>query len=460
MNEVNELSLKRLLENAHIGIVIHRWDTSIVYANPTALRLLRLTYDQIIGKDAYDPQWSFLDDSGKKLLINDYPVNKVRKSKQRLLNEVMGVIDSSREDVSWFLINAYYEGDEEGDDGFIVVTFNDISDTKKLFSFQDIVENTQDIVIVTEADNIDYPTDPKIIYVNKAFENLTGYKSEEVIGETPRLLQGHLTDKEATARIRTALMKHQAINETLLNYDHNGRPYWINMSIIPLKNKYGDITHFAAIERDVSEQRFRQEQLENRNNDLKVLKKELENLVQKRTVELQKAKTQLEVMAYYDPLTNLPNRRHFFDQARKIVKYSNRQGFLVAVGMIDIDNFKRLNDTFGHDFGDVVLVKFANFLNQFFRSEDAFCRLGGEEFAFAVSVAKKDNAENLANRIMEGIKIIQVETDTGDVITITVSMGLKVATPDNNTVLENELKQADRAMYKIKSSGRNGFHIV
>lgn len=115
---------------------------------------------------------------------------------------------------------------------------------------------------------------------------MTGYKKEEVIGETPRLLQGELTDKEGRNRIYKALEHNQEVTETLLNYDVNGRPYWIEMNVIPLRNKYGEVTHFAAIERDVSASKFQTAQLEKKNQDLRALKLDLERLVQNRTLEL------------------------------------------------------------------------------------------------------------------------------------------------------------------------------
>ncbi|XOV78116.1 MAG: diguanylate cyclase [Aestuariibacter sp.] len=453
-----ELNLKTLLEHAHIGVVIHRWDTSVVYANPTALKLLRLTHEQIIGKDAYDPQWSFLDEAGKKLPVEEFPVSKVKQSKGRLNNEIMGVIDSTSEDISWFMINAYFEGNA-GDVGFIIITFNDISEMRDLFSFQDIVENTQDIVIVTEANDINYPTGPKIIYVNKAFEELTGYKQSEVIGESPRILQGDLTDKEATTRIHNALQEQKAITETLLNYDSSGRPYWIEMNIIPLRNKYNEVTHFAAIERDVSERKFQQEQLEKRNKDLKVLKQNLELIVEERTMELQKAKAQLETIAFFDPLTNIPNRRFFIDQANKLVKSSSRHDFAVAFGLLDIDNFKQLNDSHGHDVGDAVLVELANALTHIFRSDDAFCRYGGEEFAFAFSIKQNTDVEVVADRLLSAIRSITVQSENKNLINITASLGIKITQPDSNTDLEQEVKHADMAMYKAKTSGKDQYCI-
>lgn len=458
MNDITELNLKNLLEHAHIGVVIHRWDTSVVYANPTALKLLRLTYEQIIGKDAFDPQWSFLDDAGKKLAVDEYPVSKVKNTKGRLNNEILGVIDSTSEHISWFMINAYFEGRAD-DTGFIIITFNDISDMKELFSYQDIVENTQDIVIVTEAGDINYPTGPRIVYVNHAFEVLTGYKTSDVIGETPRILQGDLTDKAATTRIHEALKAQQAITETLLNYDSNGRPYWIEMNIIPLKNKYGEVTHFAAIERDVSELKFQQEQLEKRNKDLRVLKENLEKIVDERTQELKRAKAQLETIAFFDPLTNIPNRRFFIDQANKLVKTGNRHAQSVAFGFLDIDNFKQVNDQYGHDIGDQFLQELARVLSTLFRSDDAFCRYGGEEFAFAFAIKQFNDVNVVADRLLSAIRQIAIATEEHGTIHVTASFGIHVTEADQHTDLEHEVQQADKLMYEAKTSGKDQYRI-
>ncbi|MFT5592887.1 MAG: diguanylate cyclase (GGDEF)-like protein/PAS domain S-box-containing protein [Oceanicoccus sp.] len=456
MDNIADLSLKALLEHAHIGIIIHKWDTSIVYANPTSLKLLRLTYEQAIGKDAFDPQWSFLDDAGKILLVDEYPVNRVKRTKERLSNEVLGVVDSSSDEVSWFMINAYYEG-EEAQEKFIIVTFSDISDSKKLFSFEDVVENTQDIVVVTEAKNIQYPAGPKIVYVNKAFEKLTGYKKEEVIGETPRLLQGELTDKEGRNRIYKALEHNQEVTETLLNYDVNGRPYWIEMNVIPLRNKYGEVTHFAAIERDVSASKFQTAQLEKKNQDLRALKLDLERLVQNRTLELQKAKAQLEKIAFFDHLTNIPNRRFFINQAARVIHSSTRRGGLIAFGLLDIDNFKIINDKYGHDIGDTVLVKIAEILTQIFRIDDVYCRFGGEEFAFLVVVNEESDAALVAEKLISAIRKMECDIGGGKQINITASLGVSVAKPDNKMDLNYEIKRADEAMYQAKTSGKDRF---
>ena len=459
MSEFYGLNLKHVLEKAHIGVIVHRWDTSIVYANPTALNLFGLSLDEIINKNAFDPKWQFLDDGGKNLLIEDYPVNKVIRTEKPVSNEIFGVASSANEDVHWFMVNAFPEGEVGSENRSIIVTFNDVSDFKQRYFFSDIVENTQDIVIVCEAQNIKYPTGPKIVYVNKAFETLTGYKKAEVLGETPRILQGDLTDKAAMSRIKTALESHQAITETLLNYDINGRPYWIEMNIIPLRNKYGEVTHFGAIERDVSERKFHLEQLQFRNHELKALKSELEQLVQARTLELQKAKEKLEKIAFFDPLTKIPNRRFFIEQVHKLIKSCNRRKLSIAFGLLDIDDFKLINDTHGHNAGDLILIELGCYIKQFCRDDEAYCRYGGEEFAFAVAIENPEDLDSFTSRLIGGIKNIEV-LHSGQILTFTASGGFKHCPPRDDIDFENEMKQADVALYQSKRSGKNKVTIA
>jgi PAS domain S-box-containing protein len=120
------------------------------------------------------------------------------------------------------------------------------------FSIEDVVKFANDIVIVTEAYPLDDPG-PKIVYVNEAFTRLTGYTEEEVLGKTPRILQGPDSDPKVRAEIREALISKKSIRTTILNYSKSGKQYWLDLNIIPLKNKNGEVSHFAAIERDLTE---------------------------------------------------------------------------------------------------------------------------------------------------------------------------------------------------------------
>lgn len=453
MQKINNLDVLKLFESAHIGVIIHAWDTSIVYANPQALNLLRLSYEQIIGKDAYDPQWHFIDDSYANIAIKDYPVNRVVAG-ERVQNEVVGVIDGSKEKISWIMVNAYAEQGLDGS-GFVVVTFNDVTDSRQGFSFEQIVENAQDIVIVTEASEIKAPLGPKIVYVNKAFEKLTGYSKEEIKGETPRILQGSLTDKAASNRIHNALAKNTPVSETLLNYSKLGHPYWLDISIIPLRDRNDVVTHFAAIERDVTENRFHLEQLTKRNEDLKLLKDELKRLVEERTKELEQANQKLALLAYFDPLTKIPNRRSFIDQTSRLVHFCQRHKHIIAVGLLDIDDFKLINDKHGHNVGDKVLSTLGACFKEFFRQDDAYCRWGGEEFTFAVASTDSEGIEQLCQRLLNSIRELQYSADKNTAFNITVSIGVCIRLPEINDSLDGYIKIADLALYEAKSQGKN-----
>lgn len=453
MQKISNLNTLKLFESAHIGVVIHTWDTSIVYANPQALYLLRLSYEQIIGKDSYDSQWHFIDDQYQRLDVKDYPVNRVVAG-DRIQNKILGVIDGSKERISWLMANAYAEhGLNES--GFVIVTFIDVTDSHQGFSFEQIVENAQDIVVVTESDKLKAPLGPKIVYVNKAFEKLTGFSKEEIKGETPRILQGSLTDKVACKKIHDALEEQKPVTETLLNYSKTGQPYWLDINIIPLFDRNGEVTHFAAIERDVTENRFHLEQLTKRNEDLKLLKDELKNLVAERTRELQQANEKLALLAYFDPLTQIPNRRYFVDQSTRLIHFCQRHEHILAVGLLDIDDFKLVNDKYGHDLGDEVLSALGSRLKNFFRQDDAFCRWGGEEFAFAVVSTELQSTEKLCLRLLSAINAMTISSDTGVKLSINVSIGVCVCQANPNEPLDSYMKIADRALYTSKSKGKN-----
>ncbi|PJD96843.1 MAG: hypothetical protein CK426_01850 [Legionella sp.] len=125
-------------------------------------------------------------------------------------------------------------------------------DSVQKIPFKSILDQTNDVVIVTEADELDEPLGPKIIYVNQSFTKLTGYTEAEVLGKTPRILQGEKTDKNTLKQIRIALEKKETIYVELLNYAKDQTEYWLAFTIIPIKNSKGKVKYFAAIESDIT----------------------------------------------------------------------------------------------------------------------------------------------------------------------------------------------------------------
>lgn len=454
---IDGIPLRTLLEHTNIGVVIHRADSSIIYANPTALRLLRLSYAQIIGKAALDPQWRFVDENERPLLAEEYPVSRVIAEKRAMSDEIIGVADSDAGDISWFMAHGYPELDEHGEISFIVITFNDITQLKTRFSFEDILHNTDDVVIVTESQNLDAPLGPKIVYVNRAFELLTGYSYAEVIGETPRILQGKDTDPATLQRIRDGLLTGEPFRECVLNYSKSGHPYWLDMHIVPLKNRLGQITHFAAIERDITEQRYQQDQLEEKNRRLRDIKKELQAIIEKRTEELNSSNRKLQRLAFFDALTDIPNRRSFSAQANQQWGRAKRSQGLLLTALIDIDHFKDVNDRHGHEMGDHALVAMARMLREFFRQEDVFGRWGGEEFACCLLVQQAEQGLEIMERLRHRLSECEVTTPDGSRVTISVSIGgaLVRVLDDAEFALDAQLKRADAALYEAKAAGRN-----
>lgn len=115
-----------------------------------------------------------------------------------------------------------------------------------------LIDETSDMVIITKADPLDAPNGPEVVWVNKAFEKISKYKANEIIGQTPRILQGKETNQNTLKMIREAMKAQTSINVELLNYTKDGTPYWINFSIVYLRDGQGNLCYLGAIERDIT----------------------------------------------------------------------------------------------------------------------------------------------------------------------------------------------------------------
>ena len=170
--------------------------------------------------------------------------------------------------------------------------------------------------------------------------------------------------------------------------------------------------------------------------------------------ELQSVKTKMERLAHTDELTNMYNRRFFIKRLGEEFERVRRHGSVMSVLVFDLDHFKRVNDTFGHDLGDAVLVAISEVVNRIKRSTDITCRLGGEEFALLLPETDKIGAINLAQRLRRGIQDYPYKSKTNKDIQVTASIGVATVTPQTREP-ESILKIADRALYKAKDGGRN-----
>ena len=409
-----------LIHNLQVGIVVHNPATEILYANDKALSLLRLSHEQVMGKTSFDDMWQLLDKHRMPMAAENLPVNRVLSQGKAVSDLEVGVTDGSTGDITWLLCSAYPEFADDGTIEMVVVNFSDITLQKDQIPFRDIVEEASDVVIVTKADKI-VDDGPQIVYVNKAFSQLTEYSKEEVLGKTPRILQKERTSSQTRDEIRQALSENRAISREILNYSKSGRPYWLELNIVPLKNSFGDVTYFAAIERDISSQVQKQ--------------KELTDLAEK------------------DPLTGLLNRRGFTEKASALLQSLGEQR-PYYIALMDMDYFKRINDNYGHDVGDAVLRQFARAMQAEFRGQDVAARFGGEEFVVLLNCSSAEVAVKVLERFRQKTESSSVAINDNLQINATVSIGCASVAPGAMS-LDDALKQADKALYEAKAQGRN-----
>lgn len=460
----NNVNLFNLLENTEIGVVIHNASGAVEYANPAALLMLKLCLGELKDKSLDAETWEFIDRQNRRLSYDELPVVRVLSTGKSVTNQILGIIDKTTEKTAWFSVNAYPDKVNGNGNGitppFAVVYFTNITAKINDFSHRDIVQNSQDMILVTEAKNINAPLSPKIIYANEALCKHTEYDFEELIGETPRIFQGTLTDKASTDRIRQALVEQIPCTETLLNYTKTGTPFWVQMNIFPLTNDFGEVTHFAAVQRNVSEMKFQSEQLDKRNTELKRIKHDLESLVHERTSELRDANLKLEKLAYFDALTNIPNRRAFMDAFSKSLTFAKRNSHEVLVGIADVDHFKSINDNLGHGFGDEVLTIVAQTMQRFFRTEDAIGRIGGEEFAFCIVLLSQVSPYQILDRLRKEVCKLHQTQPLLKGYQITISIGAVQTKELQHKNAKQLLAYADKALYKAKNNGRNTVECI
>jgi len=170
--------------------------------------------------------------------------------------------------------------------------------------------------------------------------------------------------------------------------------------------------------------------------------------------ELEKQRDELKFYASKDPLTKLYNRRYFEQIASQIIELAKRDDSEISIIMLDIDNFKKINDTYGHKVGDDVLVSLSKEIEESSRKSDLSCRWGGEEFVIVYPKTSLNNAFLVTQKLRKNIENLVVKTDSGN-ISWSVSIGLSRVDLDHENILDDAITRADEALYRAKKGGKN-----
>lgn len=265
--------------------------------------------------------------------------------------------------------------------------------------------------------------DGRILYTNSTFEQLTGYGATDLAGKNCRILQGPETDRKTVREIRQALEKGTRFRGQILNYKKDGTPFWNLLSISPLRDKGGRITHFVGVQNDVTDIR-----------------------------ELRDQNDRLAYLSHHDPLTGLANRTALGEHLEALLSRERRTGIPFAVGMIDLDDFKPVNDTWGHQAGDQLLRELARRLSGSLRHHDLAARLGGDEFVIVVEDLPEGGTSPAFAALLQRIhQALTSPFTVGDEATIRVGLSMGVAFyPEDGSTPDDLIRAADTVLGRLK----------
>ncbi|HLA33344.1 MAG TPA: diguanylate cyclase [Rhodocyclaceae bacterium] len=321
------------------------------------------------------------------------------------------------------------QGKAERENGQVVCLYGamqDISDRKQ--TEQDLriaatAFESQEGMLITDANEV-------ILRVNRAYCEITGYSAAEAIGKTPRMLSSNRHDAAFYASIWSNIRNIGTWQGEIWNRRKNGEVYPQWLTITAVKDDDGEITHYVGTLTDITVRKAAEDEIKH--------------------------------LAFYDPLTHLPNRRLLIDRLHQALSTSRRNQRSGALLFIDLDKFKQINDTLGHDIGDLLLQNVGQRLLSCLRENDTAARIGGDEFIVMLEYldehpeAAVQQVKAVAEKILDTLNVPY--TLATHECRSSPSIGIALFLGHTHTVSEL-LKQADSAMYQAKAAGRNVYRF-
>jgi diguanylate cyclase (GGDEF)-like protein/PAS domain S-box-containing protein len=370
------------------------------------------------------------DDRASGALITDALVHGEMENIDREIRYV-----NKRGQTIWVHLYTSLVRDIAGAPAFLVESASDITERKRVqeeLRIAAIAFDSQEGMLVTDADC-------KILRVNQSFVDDTGYTAEEVTGRTPRMLRSGKHEPAFYEAMWNSINQTGTWAGEVWNRRKSGEiyPHWLTISAV--RGSDGAVTHYVGTQLDISQRKA--------------------------------AEDKIHKLAFYDPQTQLPNRRLLLDRLAHALAGSLRNEFHGALILIDLDNFKTLNDTQGHEVGDRLLKEAALRLQATVRKSDTVARLGGDEFVVMLDDLEAESPmalriENVTEKILAALNEpyrLEIGPDEGPANIFehhcTASIGVTLFGDATHGNVDELLKQAELAMYQAKNSGRNTFRF-
>jgi diguanylate cyclase (GGDEF)-like protein/PAS domain S-box-containing protein len=301
--------------------------------------------------------------------------------------------------------------------GRVTVAMQGAQEQQELRLMQAAMSNASNGMFITRRDGI-------IEWMNEAVSRFSGYSADEITGSNPRIFNSGQNDRQFWHEMWTTILKGEHWRGDVVNRSKAGELYTVAQSISPLFNDKGELTHFLAVQQDISE------------------KKRLEE--------------EIHYLAYHDPLTHLPNRMLFRDRVQQAIAQAKRTQSKLALMFIDLDGFKAVNDMHGHNNGDSLLQQVAERMRLCVRAGDTVARLGGDEFTVLLREIKGEGSiERVAQKLLD-IAVQPYDLGSDQPASVSFSIGISVY-PEDGDNFDALLSRADHAMYEAKQGGKNRF---
>ncbi len=403
-----------LAENLPDIMVRYDREARFVYVSPRFETRLGVSLEEIHGKKPTQvaglPEAEFFEQAVRRAVETGESI----EFEHHIL-----VADGSRH---WGLIYIAPELDESGQVTHVQILTRDINERKraegKLRLAASVFANSYDGVMITDAENL-------IVDVNPAFTRITGYTREEVVGTRPDSLASGRQSPAFYAKMRATLQKDDYWHGEIWNRRKDGEAYATMLSISAVRDDTGQLQHYISVYSDIS--------------PLKEHEKELDRI------------------AHYDPLTGIPNRRLLNDRLAVAIARTHRYELQLAVCYLDLDGFKLINDRYGHEAGDQLLIEITRRMQGVLRPDDTIARMGGDEFVLLLlQLSSEEECRMILDRILatvgEPVLIDKLA------VRVSASIGVSMQPPDDPDA-DVLLRHADQALYRAKRAGKSRFHI-